>query len=796
MAAGSLFRIQEGTLVPNTFPRFALGQPLDWGTDVAEDILTTRPMAVMLQDASGALRDFFAASGAEPGEIDIPLTVDPTEWPGFPMGGISALTPRNFNHQRVGWWNRKGVDGWNRGLGPIGTQNNQMRVPFVDSRLVPVAPSVIATFSEGTWVGTLTVGSTAGFVRLLADDGSGRVGVSEGVTVASSGDLRIAAFDSAAPFAIQGREMVLRIVVTNEAPVAASGVTVDLPFETELGLSAPRITLLKTSQGTLNFVPPSLPTQPRSRVVANVGTLPAGGSATLEVGINPSVVTQRLPLMMVAEARRTGGASGAGIDRAELQVELVNGLVQERANRLAWWRAEGDARDTMGNHDGLASGVLYGRRYDQRTFQFDGGDAVIEVPSIDRLKLTPLSGFTLSAWVRARPGQRERQVVAEFSGGTNGVGFALILRNGKPSIEWDGQWIGTTGFAPDIRDGEWHYVSWTLIQGQSWVTVRVDGLAGIPATSSLLGNYSGIGDGPLRIGRGASGGGFDGELDEIVVYGAGQSSATHSQAHSQDFQAGALGQSLSDVRVALRRQVSPPHSITVGRPSTLTLIVTNQGPTRVANLDLDWKNSQFATVSEIRRDGVLIPSTRFGADVDEAALGAFEVGQRSLLTITFQVNRDITQLSSLVTLSAGLRDRVATLSFLATVLADPDGDGIPSNWESAYGLDPADPLDAFLDRDGDGFGARAEYDAGTDPTSATSFPSVSWRTGEGGTLVLRVPTTVDRDYRLERTVTLRGPAGWELLERRAGTGEILEFVIPAVPEVDQSYYQVKPVPLW
>jgi hypothetical protein len=62
--------------------------------------------------------------------------------------------------------------------------------------------------------------------------------------------------------------------------------------------------------------------------------------------------------------------------------------------------------------------------------------------------------------------------------------------------------------------------------------------------------------------------------------------------------------------------------------------------------------------------------------------------------------------------------------------------------------------------------------------------------------VLRVPTTWDRDYRLERTVTLGGVAGWELLERRAGTGGVLEFVVPATLDADQSYYQVKPVPLW
>jgi subtilisin family serine protease len=52
--------------------------------------------------------------------------------------------------------------------------------------------------------------------------------------------------------------------------------------------------------------------------------------------------------------------------------------------------------------------------------------------------------------------------------------------------------------------------------------------------------------------------------------------------------------------------------------------------------------------------------------------------------------------------------------------ADADGDGIPSAWELAHGLDPEDPADAARDEDGDGLTNREEYFANTDPRSAGS----------------------------------------------------------------------------
>jgi len=66
--------------------------------------------------------------------------------------------------------------------------------------------------------------------------------------------------------------------------------------------------------------------------------------------------------------------------------------------------------------------------------------------------------------------------------------------------------------------------------------------------------------------------------------------------------------------------------------------------------------------------------------------------------------------------SAGL-----LVAFTNTVLADFDRDGIPNVVENNLGLDTNNAADGALDLDGDGMSNRAEYVAGTDPTSAASY---------------------------------------------------------------------------
>jgi len=54
------------------------------------------------------------------------------------------------------------------------------------------------------------------------------------------------------------------------------------------------------------------------------------------------------------------------------------------------------------------------------------------------------------------------------------------------------------------------------------------------------------------------------------------------------------------------------------------------------------------------------------------------------------------------------------------VVHDSDGDGMPDDWETAYGFDPHDPRDAALDADGDGLTNLQEYLSGTDPRDPQS----------------------------------------------------------------------------
>ncbi|GIT77933.1 MAG: hypothetical protein Ct9H300mP32_3150 [Verrucomicrobiota bacterium] len=67
-------------------------------------------------------------------------------------------------------------------------------------------------------------------------------------------------------------------------------------------------------------------------------------------------------------------------------------------------------------------------------------------------------------------------------------------------------------------------------------------------------------------------------------------------------------------------------------------------------------------------------------------------------------------------------------------LLDLNLNGLPDDWENAYGLLPDDTDDALYDTDGDGLTNLAEYFAGTDPTDSASHLALESITVTGDTV--------------------------------------------------------------
>ena len=91
---------------------------------------------------------------------------------------------------------------------------------------------------------------------------------------------------------------------------------------------------------------------------------------------------------------------------------------------------------------------------------------------------------------------------------------------------------------------------------------------------------------------------------------------------------------------------------------------------------------------------------------------------------------------------------------------DSDQDGIPDEWELAYGLDPEDSLDAFLDPDQDGISNLDEYFGGSDPNDELEMIIASIIRSANGVL-LQFNVRENLRYRLEYKTELSDDQ-WDL----------------------------------
>lgn len=164
------------------------------------------------------------------------------------------------------------------------------------------------------------------------------------------------------------------------------------------------------------------------------------------------------------------------------------------------------------------------------------------------------------------------------------------------------------------------------------------------------------------------------------------------------------------------------------------------------------------------------------------------------------------------------------------IIADTDGDGLPDDYELAWGFNPANPTDAGLDADGDGVSNLKEYQAGTDPRNPADFlrilayyPQgsnyywVSFDSRPGKRYTLQRSTDLNPTLRLAAVgpsptngfgVRITGSAGqgmvleastnlttWQAVVTNAFTTGSFQYYEPLTNSLPRRYYRAS-APLW
>jgi hypothetical protein len=217
----------------------------------------------------------------------------------------------------------------------------------------------------------------------------------------------------------------------------------------------------------------------------------------------------------------------------------------------AWWRAEGNAKDSAGtNHGTLLNGILFASGRAGSAFSLDGNDDIVQVADSESLR--PTAGVTLEAWIHTAG-------TADFSGiiskmqhsGTVHIGFKMDMdAGGRARADFgSGSGIGNDYISVThtaiVTDGNWHHLVATYDGANG--RFYVDGTSGPPENGTGFLTASSrtliIGNDDCCPGRF-----FHGEIDEASVYNRALTAAEVQAL----FSAGSAGKCSAPVLQAVR----------------------------------------------------------------------------------------------------------------------------------------------------------------------------------------------------------------------------------------------------
>lgn len=130
-----------------------------------------------------------------------------------------------------------------------------------------------------------------------------------------------------------------------------------------------------------------------------------GGMALLLVagcggGSSPAAPTQLASVAVPATASPAAIEPTASPSSPPVATQVGAVCVAAPSGIVAWWRAEDDAKDAIGGHDGaLQGGAAFTAGMVGRAFSFDGATQYVSVPTSAALQ--PTTSITLEGWVYA-----------------------------------------------------------------------------------------------------------------------------------------------------------------------------------------------------------------------------------------------------------------------------------------------------------------------------------------------------------------------------------------------------------